>query len=561
MATPDEHVIGIDLGTRKFCACIFHTGTRVVEVIPDDMYLCTPTHVAFTEWSYSIGRAAFTLAETDPKNIVYNPTHFLGRGPNDEDIRDIIANHPFDVLFSGDKAFFKVRYRNQDICVTPQEVLSLVLDHVKKNAEAILKGKVTRAVIVVPSSYDRVQRNLVKLAASVAGMQIVRMMTGSTACAMVHHLNAHPHLHDDQLAESSVRKIMVIDVGARSTNITLVDSRKQDLKVISTSVYKVGGEHFTEALLSLCEQPTTSVVDLSESSRMRKSRLLSECERVKCQLSDTDGPVNIDLALGPGSPSHPGVPTTREGFEGLCKVPNLTILGQIERALEESNINWKSIDEIVLAGGASKVSRVQYLVSQYFEKDPWISTELDTLAARGAAIYAGSLAPDGCSVDNFSDILRHSLGFLVSDGKLAVLLPRHTRLPCLRKTSNKLTIPNTEDSKNRQKVYAIRIYEGENEVAAKNRYLGTFRFPLALGTIGEVKIEMIFHVSSSDELTVAGTVFANGKSTVHTMTNFLGDLDLQVETTNMTKKLDQFRKDARLERALSDLSAKHGGAK
>ncbi|CZR58762.1 uncharacterized protein PAC_08654 [Phialocephala subalpina] len=526
MANSDGHVIGIDLGTYTISTCVFDTENRTVVVIPDSGHNTTPAQVAFTDRLCLVGRAAGLVALVDPRNTITLAAHFLGRGPNDEGIRDIMTNLSFDVLFNGDQAFFKVRYRNQDICVTPQEVLSILLDHIKKNAEKEAACKVIGAVIVVPSSYDRLQRDLVKLAASVAGLRTVRIITGTIACAI-------------------------------STNVTLVESGKHDLKVVKTAECPTGGEHFTGALFSYLLQPPISDVVLSESSkvpaRLRRSRFWQQCENAKCRLSITEGPAYIDMELGS---TRPPLRMMRKDVDLIYARQDLKlftkILEPIKQVLSQSGIDKSDIHEIALTGGTFKLLRVHAALSHFLNSMPWTSTESDTLAARGAAIYAGSLpSARGGTIGNFSDILGHSLGFEDHNGKLAIMLPRHASLPI--KHGKTVVLPTTKDW---QAFLKIRIYEGEDTVAAKNRYLGTLRFPIRARLEHKVTVKLAFHVASSDGLMIMAS--EPGMEPSHIMTTFLGDLDPQVEFVNMTMKLEQFRKDARLELALSNLNSKHG---
>ncbi|KAF8851967.1 actin-like ATPase domain-containing protein [Acephala macrosclerotiorum] len=546
------HVIGIDLGTYTIRACVFHAENRTVEVVPDAIWNCTPAQVSFTDRVRLVGRGAITLsaAEIDPKNTVSCPANFLGKGPHDEGIQDMIANLPFDVLFSGDQAFFKVRYRNQDICVTPQEVLAILLDYIKIRAEVFLKGKVTGVVIVVPSSFDRSQRNLVKLAAFVVGLQTVRILTGSVACAVVRHLHAHPALYEDPEVESPRRKILVIDIGARSTNVTLVESGKHDLRVRKTAECPTGGEHFTNVLFEYLLKPPMSDLILSDSSKLpiklRRSQFWAECEKAKCGLSTTKEAEYIEI----GSREElPGVPMIREWLEGFCKDLFPKLLQPIKQVL--SGIDQSDIHEVVLSGGSSNMPMVQKYISRFFnDRTLWTSTEWNTLAARGAAIYAGSLPTQGKKVEGFSDILRNSLGFERGDGKFSIMLPRYGNLP---HACGKTVVFPTANAW--QDFYQIRIYEGEDKVAVKNRYLGSLRFPITPRAEREVKIKLDFKVTGSDDFMVIAS--EPGKETSHIMTTFIGDLDSEVELTSMRKKLEQFRKDARLELALSNLNSKH----
>ena len=60
---------------------------------------------------------------------------------------------------------------------------SLVLKHLKENAERQLGSEVDRAIISVPAYFNDKQRKDTKIAAELAGLQVERLINEPTAAA------------------------------------------------------------------------------------------------------------------------------------------------------------------------------------------------------------------------------------------------------------------------------------------------------------------------------------------------------------------------------------------
>ena len=88
----------------------------------------------------------------------------------------------FKVGLIDDKPRIQVSFkRNKAFNLTPEEVSAMILEHIKNVAEKFLNVKIEHAVISVPFSYNDLQRQAVKSAAKIAGLNVLRIINDPTA--------------------------------------------------------------------------------------------------------------------------------------------------------------------------------------------------------------------------------------------------------------------------------------------------------------------------------------------------------------------------------------------
>ena len=154
-------IIGIDLGTTNSCVCVYDGGEAKVIANPEGSRT-TPSVVAFKkDGERIVGIKAKNQAMTNP-NTVSSAKRKMG------------TNHKFEV---GDKKY------------TPQEISAMVLEDLKKTAEAYLGEKVTKAVITVPAYFNDAQRQATKDAGKIAGLEVERIINEPTAAALAYGLD------------------------------------------------------------------------------------------------------------------------------------------------------------------------------------------------------------------------------------------------------------------------------------------------------------------------------------------------------------------------------------
>ncbi len=208
-------IIGIDLGTTNSCVAVMEGGEP--KVIPNaEGNRPTPSVVAFTEKGERlVGQVAKRQAVTNPKNTVYSIKRFMGRRHNEVASEEKIV--PYKVVGGAERPASRSRSDGKEY--TPPEISAMILQKLKKTAEAYLGEKVTKAVITVPAYFNDAQRQATKDAGAIAGLDVKRIINEPTAAALAYGLDKKKN-----------EKIAVFDLGGGTFDISILDDRRRRLR-------------------------------------------------------------------------------------------------------------------------------------------------------------------------------------------------------------------------------------------------------------------------------------------------------------------------------------------
>ena len=174
-------IIGIDLGTTNSCVAVME-GNEPTVIINNEGQRTTPSVVAFTDGGErKIGNPAKRQAITNPHKTVYSIKRFMGE--TYDQVGKEIARVPYKVV-RGDNNTPRVDIDGR--LYTPQEISAMILQKMKKTAEDYLGTEVKQCVVTVPAYFNDVQRNATKNAATIAGMECLRIINEPTAAALAY---------------------------------------------------------------------------------------------------------------------------------------------------------------------------------------------------------------------------------------------------------------------------------------------------------------------------------------------------------------------------------------
>ena len=195
----------------------------------------------------------------------------------------------------------------------------------------------------------------------------------------------------------------------------------------------------------------------------------------------------------------------------LCEPLLARLRLPVERALRDATIRAAELDEVVLAGGATRMPLVRKLVSRMFGRFPAIHLDPDEAVALGAAVQAGLKMRDA-ALDEvvMTDVAPYSLGISISrqvgpnqyeGGHYLPIIERNSVVPVSR-TENIVTIHDN------QKEINVAIFQGESRLVADNVFLGKISFPIPAKKAGEIGIDVRFTYDISGVLEAEVTVLA-----------------------------------------------------
>ncbi|HCD37017.1 molecular chaperone DnaK [Chlorobium phaeovibrioides] len=485
-------IIGIDLGTTNSCVAVMQ-GTQPTVIENSEGNRTTPSMVAFTKnGDRLVGQAAKRQAITNPTNTIFSIKRFVGRKfdevPNEKKIA------PYAVVNEGGEARVKIN----DKTYSPQEISAMILQKMKQTAEDFLGEKVTEAVITVPAYFNDAQRQATKDAGRIAGLEVKRIINEPTAAALAYGLDK----------KTSSEKVAVFDLGGGTFDISILELGDGVFEVKSTDGdTHLGGDDFDQKIIDFLadEFKKQEGIDL-RNDPIALQRLKEAGEKAKIELSSrTDTEINLPfITATQEGPKHLVINLTRAKFEGICADLFAKILEPCQRAVKNSKVPMKEIDEIVLVGGSTRIPKVQALVKDFFGKEPNKSVNPDEVVAVGAAIQGGVLKGDVTDV-LLLDVTPLSLGIETLGGVMTKLIDANTTIP----TKKQEVFSTAGDN---QTSVEVHVLQGERSMATDNKTLGRFH----LGDIppaprGLPQIEVAFDIDSNGILHVSAKDKATGK--------------------------------------------------
>ena len=551
-----DYHIGIDYGTSNSCTGIFMNST--VQIVPNRIgERITPSIVCFNGKDILVGEETLKQKIDNFKNTIYEVKRFIGLSY--EEFIDLGFDKylNYEVVNQGGIPKIKVNVGGEDKYYSAIEISSFIIKKMVQCAEDFIAQsdegiKIKKAIITVPAHFRDDQREAVRVAAKMAGIEVPRIINEPTAAAIAYGLG-HDLITKNSSTSSkqytglytSIRKqgtdledapplaiqkfkskisenAIIIDLGGGTLDITLLNLRKDNEGNINFDVEAsdgdthLGGSDFDNILIDFCIKEFCRTTGFKEENikQDKKSckRLKIKCESVKKLLSITkETVINIDNFFGNCDLE---IKITRNKFNDLCQEIYNRIESLIVDLLNEIGKEPAEIDEIILVGGATRMPGIKDLMKRIFREDA-VKDNLnpDEAVAFGATMEAAKIEEKDKINFNLQDIIPFKLGIgsynrdlndrKINGDLMYPIIKKNSKIPSSgdRPFKANLAPPN-------QKI-TIRIYEGNDKYVNKNTFLGDMVVD-NINKIGIIDYRIKFNVDVNSQLKVEITIDSLG---------------------------------------------------
>lgn len=494
-------IIGCDLGSTNSCFA-FYEGNEAKVIPNSDGARTTQSIVAFTKKGEElVGAAAARQMVTNAKNTVTIIKRLIGR--KFSEVKEYIKDLPYEVV-EAPNGDCRVKIEGKEY--SPEEISAKILGKVKKDASAFLGEDIKEIVVTVPAYFNDSQRQSVKDACSIAGLECKRIINEPTAAALAYSAD-----------KGMNKKIAVYDLGGSTFDISILDVADGVIEVLATNGNTALGGHDIDVKLMryvIDEFKKDQGIDISNDP-MALQRVKDECEKAKCALSTSEQyELNLPFITADSSgPKHLVMTLTRARLESLAEDILQKTVEPCKKCLADAGDI--KIDEVLLVGGQTRMPAVQKLVESLFGLKPNMNINPDECVGCGAAVQAAVLA--GAKTDILLlDVTPLTLAIETMGGIATPMIERNTTIP----TKKTQVFSTAADN---QPAVTIRICQGERKMFSDNRLLGTFNLDgIPPAPRGVPQIEITYDIDANGILNVSAKDLGTQKEQHITITSSSG---------------------------------------
>ena len=422
---------GIHVGNTSCCLAVAKDGKTDVVASPTGDRT-TPAVVAFQDNEIVVGLAAKQARIRNMNNTIVNNKNLV--------VGKLSAAwkeaSPVTIIEKNETIKYKVEFKDKEYFTTPTDILVNIYKYIRQIADSHSSdvGE-CNCVVTVPLDYTADQRNIIRTCATRAGFKVSQVVSEPGAACLAYGLG--------QEGEEDRYHCLVFRCGGVSTSVSVVLVAGGLYTVLASTDLNIGGVEVTDVLVQYlgAEFKQKYKEDILVNKR-GKAKISRGAETVKHVLSTLDTAHCYVESLFDGMDFSSNV--TRARFDNQVSKVLTDVLAPVSSILSSVGLTTVDISKVVMAGGTSKVVKLQSALSSMFSGAEILSSySPDEVIAIGAAVQASYISKD--LAQNPTEKLRavsQDIIAVVEGGEELTVIVEDTTLPC--KKFSKLNLPASQ---------------------------------------------------------------------------------------------------------------------